>query len=157
MFGQSFTLCPVIGDGNCLYRSLSHIIFGTETLYDQLKQNMIFKFRDCPEHILNVINMSGITCEQDLGEHLDQVTFENEWGTHVELTILGALDKIDVLVMTATHVDTNQWRIDDTYIHDRLLCPTQCSPLYEGHKLGVVLHRLHNNAELHHFDPFYYQ
>ena len=20
------------------------------------------------------------------------------------------------------------------YIHDRLLCPTQCSPLYEGHK-----------------------
>ena len=73
MFGQSFTLCPVIGDGNCSYRSLSHIIFGTETLYDQLKENMISKFRDCPEHILNVMNMSGLTCEQDLEEHLDKL------------------------------------------------------------------------------------
>ena len=118
MFGQSFTLYSVIGDGNCVYRSLSHIIFGTETLYDQLKQNMFSKFRDCPEHILNVMNMSGIACEQDFEEHLDQVTLENEWGTHVELTILGALAKIDVLVINATHVDTNQWRIDDTYIHD---------------------------------------
>ena len=62
--------------------------------------------RDCPEHILNVMNMSGITCEQDLEEHLDQA-LENEWGTHVELTILGALAKIDVLVINATHTDTN--------------------------------------------------
>ena len=74
MFEQSFTLCPVIGDKNC--SSLSHIIFGTETLYDQLKQKMISKFRDCPEHILNVMNMSGITCEQDLEGDLDQVTLE---------------------------------------------------------------------------------
>ena len=68
----------MISDGNYLYRSFSHIIFGTETLYDQLKQNMNFKFRDCPEHILNVMNMSGITCKQDLEEHLDQVTLEYE-------------------------------------------------------------------------------
>ena len=52
------------------------------------------------------------------GRTFRQVTLENEWGTHVELTILGALAKIDVLVINATHVDTNQWRIDDTYIHD---------------------------------------
>ena len=31
--------------------------------------------------------MSGITCEQELLEHLDLITLENELGTHVELTI----------------------------------------------------------------------
>ena len=29
-FGIEFHLCPVYGDGNCLYRALSHIIFGNE-------------------------------------------------------------------------------------------------------------------------------
>ena len=156
VFGQNFNLCPVMGDGNCLYRTLSHIIFGTETLYDQLKYKMIGKFRDCSEHIMNVMHMSGITCEQELVKHLDQITLENEWGTHVELIILGALAKIDVLVINATHVDQNQWRIDDIYMHNRLLDPTQSSPVYKGQKLGVVLHRLHNKVELYHFDPFYY-
>ena len=110
---------------------------------------MIGKFRDCSEHIMNVMHMSGITCEQELVKHLDQITLENEWGTHVELTILGALAKIDVLVINATHVDQNQWRIDDIYIHNRLLNPTQSSPVYKGQKLGVVLHRLHNKVELY--------
>ena len=63
----------MIGDGNCLYTSLSHIIFGTETLYNQEKQNMISKLRDCPEHILNVMNILAITCEQDLEENLDHL------------------------------------------------------------------------------------
>ena len=68
-----------MGDGNCLYRTLSHIIFGTETFYDQLKYKMIGKFRGCSEQIMNVMHMSGITCEQELVEHLDQITLENEW------------------------------------------------------------------------------
>ena len=54
------------------------------------------------------MHMSGITCEQELVEHLDQMTLENEWNTHVELTILGALAKVDVLVVNATYVDENQ-------------------------------------------------
>ena len=34
LFGHNVKLCPVTGDGNCLYRALAHIIFGTEALYE---------------------------------------------------------------------------------------------------------------------------
>ena len=33
LFGHNFELCPVTGDGNCLYRALVHIIIGTEEIY----------------------------------------------------------------------------------------------------------------------------
>ena len=34
LFDHNVKLCPVTGDGNCLYRALAHIIFGTEALYE---------------------------------------------------------------------------------------------------------------------------
>ena len=43
MFGRTFYICPVIGDGNCLYRAISHIIFGTETLFAELKEKLLHK------------------------------------------------------------------------------------------------------------------
>ena len=39
------------------------------------------------------------------------------------------------------------------FMHDKLMIPTQCNPLYEGQKLGVVLHQLQNSPGLLHFDP----
>ena len=89
MFGNTLHLCPVIGDGNCLYRSLSHIIFGTERYYYTLKYNLIRKFRSTPQHTLNIMHMSGTTSEQELNEHFDLISKPNEWGTNVELSILG--------------------------------------------------------------------
>ena len=34
LFGHSFELCPVTGDGNCLCRALAHIIFAIEAIYE---------------------------------------------------------------------------------------------------------------------------
>ena len=34
-------LVPVIGDGNCLFRSLSHIIFGNESEYNNVRISLI--------------------------------------------------------------------------------------------------------------------
>ena len=33
LFGHNFELCPVTGDGNCLYQALAHMIFGTEEIH----------------------------------------------------------------------------------------------------------------------------
>ena len=68
-FGQHLDLCPVMGNSNCLYQSLSHIIFGTETMYEQLKTKLIGKIYENPEHMVNVVQMSGITCDQEFTEH----------------------------------------------------------------------------------------
>ena len=90
-FVQHLDIYPVMGDGNCLYRSLSHITFGTETMYEQLRTKLIRKIYENPEHIVNVMQISGITCDQEFSEYLDCIRVQNEWGTYVELAILGAL------------------------------------------------------------------
>ena len=157
MFGHAFNLCPVIGDGNCLYRALSHIIFGTEICYNELKYNLIRTFRNSPRHTLNVLYMSGSTSEDELNEHFDLIHAVNEWGTNVELTILSALAQIDVLVINVTHEDHLQWRVDDIFSHANLNAPPSvCNPVFNGQRLGVVLHRIHNSSLSYHFDPYYF-
>ena len=156
IFGRTFYICPVIGDGNCLYRAIYHIIFGTETLFAELNEKLLQKFNNSPEHIMNLLHMSGITCQQDLNEHLNVIKKSNEWGTNVELTILGALAQIDVLIINATHYDPQLWRADNVYLHENLIIPAECSDIYNGNKLGVLLHRLNNCEQQYHFDLFYF-
>ena len=43
-FDQNVSVYHVQPDGNCLYRSLSHIIFGTGNCFDILKYNLINSF-----------------------------------------------------------------------------------------------------------------
>ena len=59
-FGIDFHLCPVYGDGKCLYRALSHIIFGNERSHYVLKQCLICEFEANPQHCYNVMGRSGI-------------------------------------------------------------------------------------------------
>ena len=105
LFGHNFALCPVTGDGNCLYRALAHIIFGTEEIYEHLKCQLIRKFRNSPLHCYNVMEMLHYSCKEELSEHLDLISKPNEWSTVVVLAILGSLAEIDVLVINATHTN----------------------------------------------------
>ena len=41
-------LVPVIGDGNCLFRSLSHIIFGNESEHNNVRISLINTFIQSP-------------------------------------------------------------------------------------------------------------
>ena len=103
------------------------------------------------------MKMLNYSCEEELSEHLDLTNNPNEWGTDVVLAILGSLAEMDVLVINATHINPNMWRVDSIYVHDTLSHTTQSNPVFSGQKLGVVLHRLHNVEELYHFYPFYYK
>ena len=58
-FHINISLVPVFADGNCLYRALSHIIFGTESKFEMLKQNLIGRFMSSPQHFPNVMEKSG--------------------------------------------------------------------------------------------------
>ena len=77
-FGPQMYLCPVYGDGNCLHRTLSHVIFGSESSYI-LKPSLISKFKITPVHFYNVMRRSGIFSNQELIEHMDRVSVLNEW------------------------------------------------------------------------------
>ena len=156
LFGNNFELFPVVGDANCLYRALAHIIFGTETTYEHLKFQLIHRFRSSPLHKYNVMKMLHYSSEEDLNSHLNLISNPNEWGTDVVLAILGSLSQIDILVVNATHTNPSMWGVNTIYVHDTSSTTTQSNPVFCGQKLGVVLHRLHNKEQLYHFDPFYY-
>ena len=76
-------LCPVYGDDNCLYRTLSHIIFGSESSYRILKHSLISRFKSTPAHFYNFMRKSGIFSDQELIEHMDRVSVLNEWGNMI--------------------------------------------------------------------------
>ena len=57
---------------------------------------MIAKFRSSPFHFFNEMNKLGLT-EQQLLDHLTRISAPNEWGTDLELRMLGALAGIDVV------------------------------------------------------------
>ena len=119
-FHIKISLVPVFPDGNCLYRALSHIIFGTESKFEMLKQHLIGRFMSIPEHFPNVMEKSGLFSEQELHEHVQRISAPYEWGTDVQLRMLGALAGIDVVSIIATDSDCNNWRLDPVYIHGQL-------------------------------------
>ena len=84
-FHIGISLVPVIPDGNCLYRALSHIIFGTQSKYATLKQHLISTFLASQEHFPNVMEKSGLFSEQELHEHILRISAHDTWGTDVEL------------------------------------------------------------------------
>ena len=77
-FLHNIFLIPVIADGNCLFRALSNIIFGTESKYESFKPHLFAKFRSSPFHFLNEMNKLGLT-ERQLLDHLTCISAPNEW------------------------------------------------------------------------------
>ena len=95
-FGTQIYLCPVYGDGNFLDRTLSHVIFGSESSYRILKHILISNLRAL-QLFYTVLRISDIFSDQELIEDMDRVSALNEWGTNTELNMIVALDQIDVV------------------------------------------------------------
>ena len=129
-FQHNIFLIPVIADGNCFFRALFHIIFGTESKYESFKHHLIAKFRSSPFHFFNEMNKLEMT-EQQLLDHLTRISAPNEWGTDLELRMLGALAGIDVVSINAMYSDCDRWRLDPIYNHAQLTPPLECDPLYQ--------------------------
>ena len=56
------------------------------------------------QHHYNVMRKSGILSEQELHEHINSISAPNAWGTNVELNMLAALARIDILLVDCTDV-----------------------------------------------------
>ena len=79
-------LVPVIGDGNCLFRALSHIIFGDESEHNNVRISLIHTFELSP-YVAAFCSIQGynvITLQQ----HLNAMKRTGvTWGTVNELIL----------------------------------------------------------------------
>ena len=155
-FDKNVSVYYVQPDGNCLYRSLSHIIVGTENFFEILEYNLINTFMTSTQHHYNVMRKSGILSEQELHEHINSVSAPNAWGTNVELNMLAALARIDILLVDCTDVNSMNLNILPNNLHNQLDIAIECDPIFNAHKVCILHHRLSRLEGNEHFDSYFF-
>ena len=92
----------IIGDGNCMFRSLSKELFGTQCYHLQLRKLIL----DFEEHNPNIIiSLSN----GELQLHLDRMRQESEWGSATELVALASMLQVPVYTFTNSASHTYNW------------------------------------------------
>ena len=83
----NFRIVPVIADGDCFFRALSHIIFGNESELNKVRVSLINTF----EQSLYVPALCGIQGHNELTiqQHFTEMKRNSRWGTVNELIMLG--------------------------------------------------------------------
>ena len=89
----------IIGDGNCMFRSLSKELFGTQCHHLQLCKLIL----DFEEHNPNIM-MSLSNSEVKI--HLDRMRQESEWGSATAFVALASMLQVPVYTFTnsASHI-----------------------------------------------------
>ena len=87
---------PIFGDGNCLFRAFSHLIFEKEEYHQQIR-NLLMDFI-----ILNCDIFSKY-CEarkRTLQEHVAHMKYDTVWGTDIEIRAAASYLKLPIFVST---------------------------------------------------------
>ena len=94
----------IIGDGNCMFRSLSKELFGTQCHHLELRK-LILNFE---EHNPNIIRSLS---NDEVQLHLDRIRQESEWGSATELVALASMLQVPVFTFTnsASHTYSYSW------------------------------------------------
>ena len=85
----------IVGDGNCLFRALSHAITGRQNYHSLVRERIVQHMRH-DEHAL-LAHMNG-----SVNEYLFRTGMRNQhvWGTDVEITAASSLLETDIYVYT---------------------------------------------------------
>jgi hypothetical protein len=89
---QGRTVHRVLGDGNCMFRSLSHQVYGTEDEH----QNVRLTLQQVLEENLETYEKFWIQTDVPFSVHVQRLKNQGVWGTHVEL--LAAIDHYQIPV-----------------------------------------------------------
>ena len=91
----------ILGDGNCLFRAVAHIMYGTEDKHATVRQILVrFIWHNRPVFQKYITNG---TFEQ----HAEIVTREGAWGTQVELYVTASYYRLPVYIFSPHPQPTN--------------------------------------------------
>ena len=87
----------MLGDGNCLFKSLSRFIFGTEDLYHQIRQEIY------EEAVRRKNNYPDITLDSEIGplqinQYIDHLQNDQFYGGELEISIASSLYIINIAI-----------------------------------------------------------
>ena len=148
----NFRIVPVTGDGNCFFRTLSHIIFGDESEHHNIRGSLIETFEQSPYvgALCGIQGYNAVTIQQ----HFSNMRRNYSWGTVNELVMLGILAGINVSYINAADIDPTKWVITDVYNANTLGKPSD--PIYGGRHLVVLFHSINFSGSCcNHYDALY--
>ena len=83
----------IIGDGNCLFRALAYIVYGTEDLHAKMR-SLLVDFVSKNQPLFQPLVISG-----KLEEHIQYMLHSRQWGTQVELQAASTLFQMDLYTL----------------------------------------------------------
>ena len=86
-------LQPILGDGNCLFRALSYLLFGSEEHHQQVRQTLVE---------FTVINRTVLSnyCLTSIEDHTAHMKYDTVWGTDLEIRAAAAYLRLPIYVCT---------------------------------------------------------
>ena len=96
------------GDGNCLFRSLSHQLLNTQEEHDFYIRTTLVRFENLNTSGFAKYLMPPVTAETIAG-HIKKMLQPKSWGTHVEIKAAATYFRIPVFYTKATPTGGHGW------------------------------------------------
>ena len=148
----NFRLVPVLPDGNCFFRTLSHIMFGDESEHNNIRVSLINTFEQSG-YVPALCGIQGYN-EISIQEHFNDMKCNHKWGTVNELVMLGILARINVSYINAIDEDPSRWVITDVNNENTLGIPS--NQIFHSKSLIVLFHSINfSGPSANHYDAIY--
>ena len=121
------TVVVMLGDGNCLFRSISHQLYGTQSKYNTLRMQ-------CVEHMRDHSNRFSQFYGDAFDEYLTTMKRDGKWGGELEIRAMEELVDRKIIVFTS---NSEGRLIEIAPAYDEHQVATEVTPLtisYHGDK-----------------------
>ena len=98
----------MLGDGNCMFRSLSHQLFGSPTEHYEVRSLLVgFEAKNCSffSPLLTELNAS------DIDSYIIQMLRPGTWGTHIELLAAATFFQVPVYILKLSQNQQLKWEV----------------------------------------------
>ena len=99
----NFRIVPLTVDGNCFFRTLSHMFFGDETEHHNIRSSLTETSQQSP-YVTALCGIQGYNAAT-IQQHLSNVRRNYSWGTVNEIVMFGILAGINVSCINAADTD----------------------------------------------------
>lgn len=86
------------GDGNCLFRAVSHQLFLNEEKHEELRQR-------CVEHLIHHKDRFQLFCPDDFDQHINQMRHLSTWGDDLEIRALEEIIDRNIRIYSSDALD----------------------------------------------------
>ena len=113
----------ILGDGNCLFRALAHVAYGSENHHGIMRQILVAFL--CKNRPVLLKYITTATFE----EHIAAIIRQGAWGTQVELYAAASFYQLP-LYLFSPHPKTNnyRWLLFEPEQRSQLLYGENCAP-----------------------------